>query len=1007
MNYKKQLFFIPILCVLSSAQAATPELDAPLDSLIIYSGDYLTTGEAAKIYGNATAGAAMTLGASGLIDGNAQAEVALTLGASAIVNGNAQAGTAAVTLEGGAVVEGDATAGAAVTVGAGARVGGKITEGSAETFEDQQEQLHEVQVQLRAMRTDPGAIKLPASISHTTLKKGIYYTETEMTTVAGSLLTFDGEGEEGHWLIHSESYIALGASTKILLENVTPGSTITWNSNTYISAGANAELLGTFFADTYISTGTGTTLEGIGGTCGGLLTTNDYVSLGAGSIIGAEGCGPRSIAQIDHYRIIHDGQGLTCDAETVTIEACTNADEGSCTLSTDTVTLDVKATGPSSTGSVSVTDNITFTGRGTASIAYTRPEPTLLSLDASITATNPTVCSKGSTASCELVFADAGFIFLNGSSGSSIITNQIAGTTFPLRLQAVANNNGVCESLLSGNKAIDFSQKNVAPGGVSGLSFSIGGNDIAKYSDFTSTGLVFDAEGIAEIPTPLYKDAGQIRLYAQYDLDGVTISGSSNAFWVSPYELVVSATSVSATSGTTVLNGATATATPTHKAGADFTLTLTAINSLGDITPNYSSGQIQLKLGRAGPTLSGSVDGELTYAAAPVLAISTSAGFQDVTLTGFSSGLSSYAAARYSEVGLLTLDVQDSDYGNAGIVVPATTINIGRFIPDHFTQTVVDAGVFHTTYGSGVAFTAYSGQKDEATNSVGAISYLTSPILAITAYNKQGAITQNYYEDEEGSANDYMKLIGSDISISVPTSDRVATGSDGNILPLTATMYPGTLSQYDTTVFPSVALPRGVLHYHFSAEDNFFYNRSANARVAPFTSAINFSIATLKDADDVSATSTADASPTGVEIRFGRLLLKNSSGPEMYNIPQPLQLEYFNGDAFSVVTDDNFTRYDAGKIALTNISLDPALTAVLGGEGAFLAGKTQALELEAPGEGKQGEIGVFYDAYEWLKYDWDNDGAYDDSPSAVASFGEYRGNDGIIYQAIDPDTLMD
>ncbi|MFT5720876.1 MAG: MSHA biogenesis protein MshQ [Motiliproteus sp.] len=989
MNYAKQLFFIPILCVLSSAQAATPELNAPLDSLVIYSGDYLTTGDTAKIYGNATAGAALTLGASGLIDGNAQAEVALTLGASAIVNGNAQAGTAAVTLDGGAVVEGDATAGTAVTVGTGARVGGKITTGSAETFADQQEQLNEVQVQLRAMRTDPGAIKLPASISHTTLKKGIYFTETEMTTVAGSILTFDGEGVEGHWLIHSESYIALGAGTNIILENVTPGSTITWNSNTYASAGANAELIGTFFANTYITIGAGTTLKGIGGACGGLLTTTEYVSLGAGSTVGGLGCGVQPTAQIDHYQIIHDGQGLTCEAETVTLKACTNADAGSCTLSEEAVTLDVNAT-----GSALATDSITFTGIGTASLAYNIAEPTLLSLgNASLAAANPTVCSDGSTSSCTLVFADAGFRFLNASSGSSAtITPQVSGISFPLRLQAVENDDGVCKGLLAGNQAINISQENVAPGGVSGLSFSVGGEDIAKYSDYTPTGLVFDAEGIAEIPTPLYNDAGQIRLHAYYDLNGVTVSGSSNAFWVSPAELVVSAEA-----DAIALNSASAIATPTHNAGENFTFTLTALNSQGIITPNYSPGQIQLKLERTGPTLSGSVDGELTYAAASTLETSTNAVFQDVTLTNFSLGQSTYSAAQYSEVGLLTLVVQDRDYGNAGIIVPATAINIGRFTPDHFTQTVEQKGIFHVTYNSTIAFTAYSGQKDEATNNLGAISYLTSPILVITAYNKQGDITQNYYEDAEGSANDYMKLSGSDIIIGAPTTDLVAKGVSNNNLSLTANMHTGTLSQDDLTVFPNVALPRGVLHYHFSTEDNFFYNRSADALVAPFISAINFSIATLIDADNVSATTTADASPTGVEIRFGRLRLANTSGPETSNFPQPLKLEYFNGTVFVVASDDNFTSYDAGRMSLTNISLDPALTSVQGGTGNFLAGQTQALELTAPGDGNQGQVGVTYDAFEWLKYDWNNEGTYDKSPSAVATFGISLGHGNLIY----------
>jgi MSHA biogenesis protein MshQ len=234
--------------------------------------------------------------------------------------------------------------------------------------------------------------------------------------------------------------------------------------------------------------------------------------------------------------------------------------------------------------------------------------------------------------------------------------------------------------------------------------------------------------------------------------------------------------------------------------------------------------------------------------------------------------------------------------------------------------------------------------------------------------------------------------------MNTPTLDQVAVGVDTNLLPLTANMSQGTLSQNDLTALPGVvALPKGVLHYQLSDADNFFYNRSANALVAPFTSDIDFSVAAITDADNVNVTTTVDASPTGVEIRFGRLVLGNSFGPETSNFPQPMQLEHFDGTGFIVSSDNNCSNYDSSKMSLTNISLNPALTPKLGGAGSFQLGKIQAIELQAPGAGNQGQIGVSYDAYDWLKYDWDNDGVYDDSPSAIATFGIYRGNDRIIH----------
>ena len=106
-----------------------------------------------------------------------------------------------------------------------------------------------------------------------------------------------------------------------------------------------------------------------------------------------------------------------------------------------------------------------------------------------------------------------------------------------------------------------------------------------------------------------------------------------------------------------------------------------------------------------------------------------------------------------------------------------------------------------------------------------------------------------------------------------------------------------------------------------------------------------------------------------------------------------MKIEHFDGNAFIADPGENCASYDAGRISLTNISLNPSLTSVLGGNGLFINGKTQTIELQAPGSGNQGQIGVLYDAYDWFKYDWDNDSVYDDSPSSTATFGIFRGND--------------
>lgn len=690
---------------------------------------------------------------------------------------------------------------------------------------------------------------------------------------------------------------------------------------------------------------------------------------------------------VHHYALTFNEQGLTCDTETVTISACANA---SCSnLSTQVVALDLLANG-------ALVSSEAFTGSTVVNLNNTTEQTLSLSLaNMSIAAPNPVVCNNSSANACEMTFSAAGFRFLYGAGTNTFIPNQVAGNPFPetLRVQAVQNNNGVCEGLFSGDREVALSQENIDPGGVSGNAFTVNGSNIAKHPSSTLTTLNFGSDSIAVIPSPNYLDAGRIRLHAEFNDAGVVVAGSSNAFWVRPAELAVSASA-----GGVPLNGASALATPIHKAGEDFVLSVSALNSAGAITPNYSPGQIQFSLARTGPLLVDSADGDLRYASTSSLTSSEIPIFENVNLNPFSAGVSTFSAAQYSEVGLLNLDLQDSNYGNVGIVVPASAIDIGRFIPDHFQQTVVDDGFFHARCGSTMTFTSYSGQKNEANNSLGAISYLNNPVLAITAYNKQGNITQNYFQDSQGSSNDFMKLSEGDVSIVPPSFDQVTTGVNASLLPLTANMYTGTLSQNDLTALPNVvALPRGVLHYRFSDADNFYYNRDANALVAPFTSDIDFSVASITDADNVNMTTRVNASPTGVEIRFGRLLLENSFGPETNTIPQVMQLEHYNGSTFVASIDDNCQSYDASRMSLSNISLDPALTAVLGGSGKFVDGRTQSLELQATGSGNQGQIGVAYDAYDWLKYDWDNDGVFDNDPSAVAAFGQFRGDDRTIH----------
>ena len=686
-------------------------------------------------------------------------------------------------------------------------------------------------------------------------------------------------------------------------------------------------------------------------------------------------------AAINHYQIIHDGNGLTCEAETITVRACTNVFDGTCTLSTDPVTLDLVAT-----GSTTVSNSLSFTGSTSALVSYTTPETVALSIsNTSISASDGYVCNSGNAGDCNLTFADAGFRFLY--NGTTTISNQIAGDIFPntLAIQAVENQNGVCTGIFSGNVDVSLSQENVSPSGSGGLSFQQAGNNIAKYPSFTNNvTLNFGSNSTATLSAPRYLDAGQIRLRASYNDAGISLNGTSNAFWVKPDKLVLEAKS-----GATVLSGNTASSPVSHKAGQSFDFVVTAVNSLGNTTQNYSPSSLQMTHSRLLPNDTGAVSGDFTYASGASI---PSGSTTTVSLTPFSGGISSFSNANYDEVGVINIDIQDGNYGGVGLVVPADDITIGRFKPDHFVQTIESVGAFATTCTAVSSDFAYTGQISGGKGTIG-YGFALEPQIKIVAQNANGDVTRNFHQDSEGSSNDFMTLVSSDINLSPPTADSSQVGLDTNPIGISAILEEGTITQ---------SANRGEVIYTLSSDDRFYYVRNANAKIAPFPSDINIVVASIVS-DGVSATTLTDIDGTSpVSIRYGRLLIENGFGPETESLRVSMQTQYFDGTNFVLNTDDNCTSMPAyTKITSGNLydslaanqyrlldtadgePIIPADTSI-NGSGTVTNGIFTGYEFTAPGANKRGALLMEYEAPAWLKYDWSTT---DNNPSATFTFG--------------------
>jgi len=674
----------------------------------------------------------------------------------------------------------------------------------------------------------------------------------------------------------------------------------------------------------------------------------------------------------DHYRIEHDGSGLTCDAETITIKAC---DDEACTeLNTESKTVDFMLDGV-------LHSTITFIGEETLSFNQLSPKTVGLSIANPVTpAINATQCFNGSVNSCDIVFADAGFKFTYGAANSENIDLQTAGVNFAdtLKIQAVQSTSGVCSALFS-NKSVSvaLSQENIVPTAkTSGNTFSANGVNLPKYDydlaspAYADVNLSFDVNGYANIPSRYY-DAGQIKLHAQYNQSGINIKGASQNFWVKPYALQLSATN----------------ATP-HVAGELFDFTVTAVAENDAITQNYLPYDIQLAVTRLDPIsitpaapdyYIGGVDGSFVYADSGSMLSDPIQKFESVTLNTFALGQSYTINASYSEVGLFSLDIQDVNYaGVIGDLIPSEDkIEVGRFIPDHFKVEVTNDGVFDNTCS---AFT-YTGQP---------FSYSLAPELTITAHNKAGEITRNYTEAS--------KLSNTDIQLLFPTTFTETYETD----PITmANFTTGYLPQAGTLIYQkskSGETDGGVMTYELSTIDSLTYAKTESVRIPPVMSTYNITVESFNDSDNVSyqpdSSNPEIIEPTGVNLRYGRLAMANNFGPETEDLPVLVAAQYWDGDAFVINELDSCTNLDSDQLSLT-----PAGITIKSLEDEPLnQGTSSKLSLEAPGT--QGDVELEYDisVAPWLQYNWDMASpAVDSNPKATATFGRFRGNDRVIF----------
>jgi MSHA biogenesis protein MshQ len=536
-----------------------------------------------------------------------------------------------------------------------------------------------------------------------------------------------------------------------------------------------------------------------------------------------------AISGPDHVEFVHDGSAVTCAAEPITVLGCTTSatcysvpgNQYSGTLS---VTL------PAITGATWCSDSACATTiSGAQSIAagstiYLKNTTVSTSSLAGGTvsgATNGTVqCYNSatatlgtSTAACNLAYADAGFIFTTAADGTTqTIATQTAGTASAvhyLRAVKTSTTTKACEGALLGANSVNLGYTCSNPSSCTAGNYM----NITPYNGATaqatvgvpaaagSVTLYFDANGNAPFAFA-YLDVGTIALSASKAAGGSlqkALSGSSNAFVVKPYALVLSGIKCTTANAANCGAGALAMTTPGDnpgaanaagdtfiRAGHPFTVTVTAQANGGSATPNFDKENVPewVKLTPAlvtglGLTASSSVDRTISgsiSSGSSTLTVTSSAGYAagdrlrvagagaagvDLVTTVASvptaTSLTLSVAASTTVAGAVvnymfpafsagTATGSNFTWDEVGIITLTPAIGDGSYLGAG-SVTGTTSGNVGRFYPHHFGVSGSVVNRSDVATPGGSFTYMDEPMkltLPVTAYSKSESVTQNY-----------------------------------------------------------------------------------------------------------------------------------------------------------------------------------------------------------------------------------------------------------------------
>ncbi len=582
------------------------------------------------------------------------------------------------------------------------------------------------------------------------------------------------------------------------------------------------------------------------------------------------------------------------------------------------------------------------------------------------------------------------------SPPAAFSTTETAGNNFTLYLTAYDSGCGIVTSY-TGVKTLRFYTTYVNP--TSGtITMTINGTAIANSSSAThTTQSIAFTNGVATV-TGNYKDAGKLSLNVN-DTSSNGPSGASGNFIVIPAQFAINIPGNTATQTTTPVNTAVSACLADavfKKAGNGFTVNVQPQTAQGVVTPNYgnetSPEGILLQSGALlapNPGRNGSHNNGVIGNGSSFTKVTGSAGpFSKApyfTGTNFS----------FDEVGCinLTASIASSDYLGAGGNVSSALV-VGRFTPDHF-DVSGNTPQFGTVNTSSNGSFTYLNQN---------FSYVTAPIVTVTAVALAGTTTQNY-------TGSFWKLSSSGF------------GSVYN-----AGYYPVTAGNTIPSLTLSASIPAPIFVDNANGTGTFTFSSGSGLQLQngsnlspPLTAEIQLDIAVISDSDGVACTGTgcttggfafgATTSGSGIgfsgtgigngkQFLLGRLAVIDALGSETLLLTVPMQTQYYTSTGWILNTLDSTTTFNGGA---SSLNLSPS------------SGITTTPTLPSPPTFQQGVLNISFSApnakgyvnitanlgssganLPWLEFAWPDSTV--DYPMGQATFGVAAGNPQVIYQ---------